>query len=776
MKKTVKLLVAIVLSFIWITSGHAQAFKNLGTATTTEGGHVIIPSPTAGNFIYGGHHENEALIGEVNSSGVVQWTYTFDVKSTEIDRVYDLRIDSEGKLIGCGGSSDSKYRRDAFAFRFDLGTSSLNWVYETNASTSQTTGEDFLAREIHDLPGTSEVLLINTVRDYAATDNKTNAGILKLNRATGAVVANSAIQYSNTNTTNQDDNFNASVLIGSQLYLAGRANLDEPTGLKYSRMIYTQLDIGAMGSTAVDGNYGHVDISKYYISDLSTSITEYSSSIVVENSGDDIAILGHSGYNSGSSYNNNTNTKMLLMQQSLTTLSNHGYFEIDITGTVRVQTFKLLETVDGYILCAIDITDADKYYMIRLQENGSGGYTTAWAKSYSGFTGVKLVGSNNQQALIDNGFIYMIGDAVVSGSRDVIFLKVDLSTGEASASPTSTCDNDISVTITSDSYSADFTYSDPGDVYTHNNPTVTASSTTFTDDDLCGVSIDPCDYDVTAAATPIGSCTYQFTGAVSGGVGPFSYHWDFGDGTTSTDPSPTHQYITAAPPQAYTVTLTVYSYYFDGAEFVCCANSDQIQIIVEEACDPCPEEIAFSYKEHCCGTYEFNAFQADGFTALFWDFGDGNTATGNGVIHNYGTTTGSYIVTLTAMYYDGDNCCIRQVSQLIQYDCLKGAPSDGRTGSPTPSESIENSDIPNNLDDKPSDIRLYPNPTSGIVSIDHQKDVHTLTVIDQLGREVMVINPNHAVRTDLDLSELNKGMYFIVISGSEMSTYQIIKE
>lgn len=765
----------MVLSFLWIGTAHAQAFKSLGTASTAEGGHVIIPSSTSGNFIYGGHYQNQALIGEVNSSGVVQWTYTFDVKSTEIDRVFDLRIDSQGKLIGCGGSSDSKYRRDAFAFRFDLGTNSLDWVYETNGSTSTTNGEDFMAREIHDLPGTGEVLLINTVRDYSATDNKTNAGILKLNRTTGAVIANSAIQYSNTNTTNQDDNFNASVLIGNQLYLAGRANLDDPNGLRYSRMIYSQIDIGAMGSPSINGNYGHVDHSRYYISDLSTLVTEYGSSIVVENGGDDIAILGHSGYNSGSSYNSSTNTKMLLMQQSLTNLSDHGYFEIDITGTVRVQTFKLLETVDGYVICAVDLTNSDKYYLIRLTENGSGGYNVTWAKSYSGFTSVKNFGSNNQQALIDNGFIYMIGDAVVNGSRDVILLKVDLSTGESSLNPTNTCENDVTVTIASDSYAADFTYDDPGDIYTHNNPSISASSVTFSDGDICQTSTNPCDYSVKITSAPIDACSYQFSGAVTGGVGPFYYHWDFGDGTTSTDPNPIHRYTTAAPPQTFTVTLTVYSYHFNGVEFECCAHDDQVQVTIDERCDPCPDEPSFTYKELCCGVFEFNG-SIDGYTALFWDFGDGNTAAGQNVVHNYGTPNGNYVVTLTAMYYDGENCCVRQVSEVVQYDCEPGAPStSGRAGYGTPTE-LEGADALHTQEGLDDDIRLYPNPTSGMVSINHLEDVHTIAVIDQLGREIMKVHTTTSAQTDLNLSELNEGMYFIVISGDETTTKQLIKE
>jgi hypothetical protein len=49
----------------------------------------------------------------------------------------------------------------------------------------------------------------------------------------------------------------------------------------------------------------------------------------------------------------------------------------------------------------------------------------------------------------------------------------------------------------------------------------------------------------------------QFTDASGGGMPPYTYEWDFGDSTNSTDQNPTHTYTTAG---AYNVTLTVTPY------------------------------------------------------------------------------------------------------------------------------------------------------------------------------------------------------------------------
>jgi outer membrane protein assembly factor BamB len=46
----------------------------------------------------------------------------------------------------------------------------------------------------------------------------------------------------------------------------------------------------------------------------------------------------------------------------------------------------------------------------------------------------------------------------------------------------------------------------------------------------------------------------QFTGSTSGGYRPYTWHWNFGDGQTSTLQNPTHSYTN---PGNYTVTLTV---------------------------------------------------------------------------------------------------------------------------------------------------------------------------------------------------------------------------
>jgi len=62
---------------------------------------------------------------------------------------------------------------------------------------------------------------------------------------------------------------------------------------------------------------------------------------------------------------------------------------------------------------------------------------------------------------------------------------------------------------------------------------------------------------VTAGATPTSGqapLAVNFTGGVAGGLGPYTYAWNFGDGSTSSSRSTAHTYVLAG---AYTATLTV---------------------------------------------------------------------------------------------------------------------------------------------------------------------------------------------------------------------------
>jgi PKD repeat protein len=146
-----------------------------------------------------------------------------------------------------------------------------------------------------------------------------------------------------------------------------------------------------------------------------------------------------------------------------------------------------------------------------------------------------------------------------------------------------------------------------------------------------------------------------FTGTpVSGGAplivtfnnsssGQTSNLWSFGDGITSTLPSPTHTYTT---PGFYTVTLKVTgpggANTLTQPSYVKVYNPVQAGFTGTPTSGLAPLTVVFS-----------NTASGD-FDSLLWSFGDGITSTLPGPTHTF-TTGGAFTVTLTASGLGGTN-------------------------------------------------------------------------------------------------------------------------
>lgn len=130
---------------------------------------------------------------------------------------------------------------------------------------------------------------------------------------------------------------------------------------------------------------------------------------------------------------------------------------------------------------------------------------------------------------------------------------------------------------------------------------------------------------------------YSFTNTSTNGE---SYAWDFGDGNTSTDESPTHVYAT---PDTYTVTLEV-------------TSAEGLSSILEKPIDiqaPVTADFTFSTNQ-TPDTYKTVQFMdaSVGAVELLWEFGDGFQFTGMNPTHEY-DEDGIYTVTLTATSLTG---------------------------------------------------------------------------------------------------------------------------
>ncbi len=158
-------------------------------------------------------------------------------------------------------------------------------------------------------------------------------------------------------------------------------------------------------------------------------------------------------------------------------------------------------------------------------------------------------------------------------------------------------------------------------------------------------------FGVTPASQQYPSATVELVNLTN--AGPWTYHWDFGDQTTSDDPNvASHTYASWG---TYTITLTVTS-----------ANCTESHSATVEILAPLPE-LEFTYDPPSgCAPLTVNFTNLSQYTdpgTYVWDFGDGEpTSSAVNPMHVY-YDPGVYTVTLTASNSIGQSAQI--VKQFI---------------------------------------------------------------------------------------------------------------
>jgi len=143
---------------------------------------------------------------------------------------------------------------------------------------------------------------------------------------------------------------------------------------------------------------------------------------------------------------------------------------------------------------------------------------------------------------------------------------------------------------------------------------------------------------------------------------PGTWYWEFGDGETSYEQNPTHQYAEFGE---FEVSLTI-----NGADSTCYDVFTQI-VIVEEVQWGC--QAAFGYWPDWENPTSILFFDMSNFQpgTWYWEFGDGESSNEQNPMHEY-AAAGEYEVSLTIVSEDGT--CDETVTELvyveeIQFDC-----------------------------------------------------------------------------------------------------------
>ena len=206
--------------------------------------------------------------------------------------------------------------------------------------------------------------------------------------------------------------------------------------------------------------------------------------------------------------------------------------------------------------------------------------------------------------------------------------------------------------------------------YSYNSPGTYTIKLIATSDSGC---VDTSTRSVTVHPMPTASFTvsdkgqcregnnYNFTDQSAASSGILSYEWDFGDGDSSSQQSPTHSYTNQG---VYTPEVIVTS-----SESCKDTASKSIEV------NPMPSP-AFSYRQdssQCLAGNQYsltnNSTIAKGSQSYSWDFGDNSTSTSQAPTHSY-SSPGTYTIQLVAT---SDSGCVDTTTQKVTVELMPTA-------------------------------------------------------------------------------------------------------
>jgi hypothetical protein len=152
---------------------------------------------------------------------------------------------------------------------------------------------------------------------------------------------------------------------------------------------------------------------------------------------------------------------------------------------------------------------------------------------------------------------------------------------------------------------------------------------------------------ITTSRTPVLGLPVTFGVDLTGGIGPFTYFWDFGDSRFAMTANPTQSY---QQPGSYRVTLTVTD--ATGATFI----AQRVFNVVPDPCNGTPLvlPIAVTTDKPLALPNDVVTFRATPLSSLqdapilfTWNFGDGTSASAGPIVTHRFATTGTFTVRAT---------------------------------------------------------------------------------------------------------------------------------
>jgi PKD repeat protein len=305
----------------------------------------------------------------------------------------------------------------------------------------------------------------------------------------------------------------------------------------------------------------------------------------------------------------------------------------------------------------------------------------------------------------------------------------------------------------------------PNDTFTHN---FTYCSNTFPPN--CTSSIM-----ATVATTP--NYYVTFTGFHNFAANVFA--WDFGDGNTSTQSTPSHIY---AGPGTYTVTLNASGPSSNPAGPFCTTTTTYALVITSNPTALCQANFVIDTVNSLPGTiivWNTSALpNVFGTASYLWSFGDGNTSTAQLPTHTY-AGPGVYELCLTLVVSTpGAITCTSVHCDTLEVDSAGNLIYKGFAGAQLVVLEPESF----GTEEDEVNFVMYPNPAREMVKLEMQSNMSqsTIRVFNVLGMEVRNISVGELMQgqiVELPVGDLAPGNYWLSIESNKgVRTERFLKQ
>lgn len=365
-------------------------------------------------FIFvGGQRGDEALLTKMTTAGDVVWAQTMQPLSNLPNVIVDLKIDSEGMLIGAGsGHLGSDIASFTFKINPDNGATIWTRTYTDPIS------DYFNVSDIFESPTNGDYILLGTA--FSNTNGLgCDAAFYSISRDDGDITSQ-RIHFH----LGSCEGIESAVISNNSFFVTGRYNF---SGSGFNRM---RPAITSFNST------GTALWSRLYLVNVNQDARLYSSDISISGP-NNLVILAHGDDNGVEPDNNDF---WVISARILT-----GGVEIANKYTLPepIDGKEILVVNDGYVVLA-RARNSNNLYLTRISSLGA----VIWAKQLQNLSSI---GAGDELIQIGD-FLYLTAQHTGNTNTEMALIRIDLATGELPQSCISTEDINVARLQTSFPY------------------------------------------------------------------------------------------------------------------------------------------------------------------------------------------------------------------------------------------------------------------------------------------------------------------------------------